>query len=695
MLTPDGQSADKIEKVMLLAMWANSLNVENKAGLGKPSFPVPQAIIDAHIKYWQRIAEIREKWYQNPEKIPENPAIDYGDPRGELPARTLMAQSLNAEYKLPAEEVKPENVLFTVGGIAGLKLVWDVFNARYSDLPGYRVITPFPHYSAYANNTQHRLHPIPVMETSGYRLTAEALEASIKEAYELAKIDGWKPKAVLICNPSNPLGSVIDREEFVKIAQVLRKYVDKDPDLKIVIDGAYDKMSFVEITSLLEIEPALKERLIFMESATKAFSAAGERMAALVAFDPKLMSELIDAAIKDFIHAPVSAQIAYAEAMVNFNETEHKEMLEFYQKKVKYVMQRLQEMGAAMSDPAYQVQGTFYALGDFSDLLGMDLPGKAKEILQKEGKVSTGEDIAYYLLCNELMVTPLSYLGLPKDCGFMRITCSANEEKLKELMAKLEQQLLKARQQKYSILLQQSTDLLNQLRPSNEKLYSEYLSEYMKITFLASSPMTCKELADKNRSLTGLLSNIRVAVAQHSIKGRENAARIIQTSYRKHRFRGKAAILAEQLEKDWRVFVDTLVSNEPINRPVKNLFLRLNPKDRLAILPWKNYLEQKYITEKPTQKPIINPTSSTNLESLKVQFFNLHDKMLAQEKSQCFIGFFRRTKINRGMSLEQIVEHALAENNRSRRVFKALRWFSDDNKLINKEIMSNLSPTPK
>ena len=67
--------------------------------------------------------------------------------------------------------------------------------------------------------------------------------------------------------------------------------------------------------------------------------------------------------ISYFIHAPRSAQMAYAQTMMHFNTEEQKKLANFYKVKVAYVIQRLQAMGAAMPDPFYHVEATLRADG--------------------------------------------------------------------------------------------------------------------------------------------------------------------------------------------------------------------------------------------------------------------------------------------------------------------------------------------
>lgn len=462
MLTPCGRPADKIEKVMLLNLWCNALQDERAystkkfivAGLGKPTYPTHPETTSAYLSYWRKIAALTKEWHST-SNHDESAAIHYGDPRGDLEAKTKMSQAMSRWYQA---QIHPEHILFTIGGLGGLRVIFETLNERYQGLPAYRVLTPFPHYSFYATNPQHRLHPIHVMNQIGYKLTASALESSIKKAYQLAKIDHAWPKAIILCNPSNPLGHIIAEAELIKIAEILRGY----PELHIIFDEAYAEMCSSTMPSFLNIAPDLKDRVIILRSATKALSTAGERMAVLLAFDAQLMHEILMKNISFCIHAPRSAQFAYAQTMLHFDDNARQKLSRYYQDKVDYVLDRLRKMGAAMPDPEYKVEATFYALGNFTDLLGLDLPQETQVALQKTGKVSTGEDIAYYLLFKDaLMITPLSYFGLSKHCAYMRITCSGSQQELKILMDRLEHRLVEARRNRiippsHSLLSQQT-----------------------------------------------------------------------------------------------------------------------------------------------------------------------------------------------------------------------------------------------
>lgn len=548
--------------------------------MGQPTYPINIHTIRYYLAYWKKMEELVKEAITNLDKIKEGAAIDYGHPQGDEEARTVMATAMSSWYDI---EIKPEHILYTGGGAGALNVLFETLSDLHKDTSGYRVITPFPHYSLYAN-PNHLLHPIDVMKEKGYKLTAEALEKSILEAYKLSKVDGKPPAAVLLCNPNNPLGTVIDETELKKIADVLRRY----PELHIIFDEAYAEMSHVKVPSFLSIAPDLKPRTCIMRSATKALSAAGERMAILLAFDDVLMSKLLAKNISTIGHAPRAAQMAYAEAMKNLVGEEHERLKQFYKKKVDYVNSRLKEMGACMPDPDYQVEGTFYVLADFNDMLGLEIPKEARRALGKTGKVSTDEELAYYLLFQDsVMIAPLSYFGTKKASGFMRITCSRDLDELMELMDRLETRLLEARKIKNKALHAKIEALIAEFTIISPDKSKETLK---KIDALCEEDQSCISLKEKNAQLNSLYNQMITLLKRNKPMAQEQAANKLQAFFKKRQNKTEQVRINKEQEKEWSSFLDTLFS-EPC--AMKTTLLKMPESERSKFTLWKQYNEVK------------------------------------------------------------------------------------------------------
>lgn len=597
MRTPEGLSGDGTDKVMLLNRWAKTLEKEHTvpavkplifAGMGKPSFRVNRAFATAHFFYWYLYSLLIQNAVANPsaEALALALGIDYGDPQGDLDSRIMMAGAMTSWYDSP---VAAEDILFTAGGAGALRVIFETFNDLFADTPKYRVITPFPHYTLYADNKKHILHPVDVMHEPGYRLTAAALEKSIIEAYELAKKDNCPPKSILLCNPSNPLGTVITAEEWEDIAKVLRKY----PDLKIVIDEAYAEMYWKrgKIPSMLNVAPDLKSRSVVLRSATKGLGAAGQRAAMLMAFDPKLMNSLLNKNISTIGHAPRSTQMAYAYAMHMFDDAEKKALEDFYSPKVKYIWKRAQEMGAAMPDPLYSIDSTFYVLCDLSDLLGEEIPVEASRALGKTGKIGTSEELIYSLLFQEsLMVAAGSYFGMPENNGIVRITCSGTDQELKEMMDRIERCLLQARKRKADLLIEEINHQLERLRSINGdkiRTATEQLDEIIK-----TSDLSARELKVRNTALAQLLDTIHKTIHAYHTTPRRMQEELISRAVLTHQSFLSAKKTGSEtstrsmdianLDTEWINYVTSHFKEGAL----RNHMLSLNEDSKADYLPW-------------------------------------------------------------------------------------------------------------
>lgn len=581
MLTPERLPAENMDRVMLLSMWFHTLKQEAgvndespmsiryiSAGMGRPTFRINPFMVDCFVKYWQGIADLLKKAQSSSrsERL-ESLALGYCDPRGDPAALEAMSRAMTKWYKV---DIKRENILFTVGGAGALRIIFETFNELYADIPHYRVITPFPHYTLYKDN-RHRLHPVDVMQEPGYQLTAKALESSIQEAYNLAEEDGNTPKVVLFCNPNNPLGTVISEDELTKIAKVLRAY----PHLKVVIDEAYAEMYWgPKIPSLLKLAPDLKERIIILRSATKALSAAGERMAMLMAFDPVLMNQLRAKNIGTIGHAPQSAQQAYAYTMDHFDSTEQRTLMDYYKPKVDYVADRIKQMGAAMPDAHYEVTSTFYVVCDLSDMLGMDIPQGAERALGYRGTIETNEALCYSLLFKKrLMLAPVTYFGMPYENGYMRITCSGQRKELKEMLNRIEDVLYEARAANYQEL---DTKIKHQIEALKLNASDADRAKYTKI--MKIPPNSCAQYKKQNAALSQL--SLRLEARLNEQQPALSKILVSKLSFLSPAPAVQRALVSEA--QAWEAFIKKTIADPKI----RAVFLKVDSKLREEYAPW-------------------------------------------------------------------------------------------------------------
>ncbi len=137
---------------------------------------------------------------------------------------------------------------------------------------GDEVIVPAPYWVSYpemvlmANGT-------PVIVAAGieqdFKITAEQLEATITD----------KTKALILCSPSNPTGSVYSREELAALAAVLERH----PQVHVIADEIYEHINYVGKHQSIAQYAELRERIIIVNGVSKAYAMTGWRIGFIAA----------------------------------------------------------------------------------------------------------------------------------------------------------------------------------------------------------------------------------------------------------------------------------------------------------------------------------------------------------------------------------------------------------------------------
>jgi len=194
-------------------------------------------------------------------------AIDEGythyAPNAGLPE---LREAIAKEYAKYSKDYTLDNVMITVGGMEAITMC---LIATVN--PGDEVIIPDPGFSNYVGQVMLAgAVPVgvPVFEENEFNIKAEDIE----------KVITSKTKAILLNSPSNPLGSVICKEEILKIAEIVKKY-----NLIVYSDEVYDKLIFdgIEYFSIAQV-PEVKEQVLVINSFSKAYAMTGWRIGYIV-----------------------------------------------------------------------------------------------------------------------------------------------------------------------------------------------------------------------------------------------------------------------------------------------------------------------------------------------------------------------------------------------------------------------------
>ncbi len=215
--------------------------------------------------------------------------------------------------------------------------------------PGDKVIVFSPFYENYGADTiLSNAEPIYVpLIPPEFKFNPDVLEDAFKQ----------HPKAIIVCNPSNPCGKVFTREELTIIADLAKKY-----DTFVITDEVYEHILYQPhehvYTSAL---PGMKERTILCNSLSKTYSITGWRLGYVVA-----SPEIIDTVKKVHDFLTVGAAAPLQEAAVtglNFGDEYYLDLQKKYTEKRDLFLKGLDTLNIRHTVP----EGAYYILLDISE----------------------------------------------------------------------------------------------------------------------------------------------------------------------------------------------------------------------------------------------------------------------------------------------------------------------------------------
>ncbi|MDR2630898.1 MAG: aminotransferase class I/II-fold pyridoxal phosphate-dependent enzyme [Spirochaetaceae bacterium] len=215
--------------------------------------------------------------------------------------------------------------------------------------PGDKVVVFSPFYENYgADAILSGAEPIYVaLRPPEFRFDPEELEDAFRQ----------KPKALILCNPSNPCGRVFTAEELGIIADLAKKY-----DAYVITDEVYEHIVYAPhrhgyISSL----PGMAERTLSCSSLSKTYSITGWRLGYIIASAP-----IIEVARKvhDFLTVGAAAPLQEAAiAGLRLGPPYYQSLLDAYTEKRDLFVEGLTGLGIPHNVP----EGAYYILLDISE----------------------------------------------------------------------------------------------------------------------------------------------------------------------------------------------------------------------------------------------------------------------------------------------------------------------------------------
>jgi aspartate aminotransferase len=353
---------------------------------GEPDFKTPKHICEAAIK------AIEEGFHGY--------TMNTGTPE----LREAISNKLKRDNGL---DVSPSDIVVSNGAKQSIG-----FTLLATIDPGDEVIIPSPYWVSYPEMVKLAEGVPVILKTSiehNYKLQPKDLDNLITD----------KTKAVILCSPSNPTGSMYSADELRTIAEIIRKY----PDVLVLSDEIYEYIVFEgDHTGILQVAPDLKNRTVVINGFSKGFAMTGWRLGYLAG--PLEIASAVAKIQSQETSAPSSISQKAGEAAYTGSMDDVLEMRKAFKERRNYVVNALLEIPGLK---CFMPSGAFYVFPDCSAYLGKKTP--------VGNPVNTSTDLCIFLLEKHgVAAVPGDAFGEPE--GF-RISYAVSMDQLKEAIKRL------------------------------------------------------------------------------------------------------------------------------------------------------------------------------------------------------------------------------------------------------------------
>mgnify|MGYP003293976406 CR=1 FL=1 len=360
------------------------LNTGNPATFG---FPMPESV--------------RKALLENADK-----AVGYCDFRGMMPAREAIV-----EYHLGKgfKDITVNDV-FIGNGVSELATDTLMALLNYGD----EILIPTPSYSLWTNSA-YMAGAKPVFyrcdEENEWNPDLEDLKSKITP----------KTRALILCSPSNPTGSVYSRDELAALAEVLARH----EQVYVIADEIYEHISYCgQLTSIASF-PEMKDRVVIINGVSKAYAMTGWRIGFCAC--PAYIAKAVTKLQGQYTSGCSSIAQKAAEAAYNGSQECVEVMRQAFERRRDLIFDLVQQIpGFKLTD---KPEGAFYVFPKVSELFGKQTP---------EGQViSNANDLAMYILEHgHVAGVSGDAFGAPES---IRFSYATSEDKITEAMRRVKE----------------------------------------------------------------------------------------------------------------------------------------------------------------------------------------------------------------------------------------------------------------
>lgn len=239
--------------------------------------------------------------------------------------------------------------------------------------PGDEVIIPAPYWVSYPQMVlMADGKPVFVEATfeQDFKLTPAQLEAAITE----------RTRAIILCAPSNPTGSVYTQDELEGLAEVLRRH----PQVFVISDEIYEHINYLGHHASIALCDGMKERTAVINGVSKAYAMTGWRIGYVAA--PTEIVKAVNKLQGQYTSNPCSISQAAAIAAYDGPQECVEEMRQAFQRRRDLIVKLAKEVpGFEVNQP----EGAFYLFPKCSSYFGKT---------DGERTIKDSLDFAMYLL---------------------------------------------------------------------------------------------------------------------------------------------------------------------------------------------------------------------------------------------------------------------------------------------------------
>lgn len=259
------------------------------------------------------------------------------------PGRPVLIEAIKKYYGTLGVPLEDNDILVTTGGSEAL-----LFTCLSILDPYTEVIIPepyYPNYTTFVHAAGGVIRALPTNPWEGYRYAdRERIESLITP----------NTRAILITNPGNPTGVVLDESEMRMIADIAKKH-----NLFLICDEVYREFCYDDqygVPTMARFRD-IDENLVIVDSVSKRFSACGARVGCVVTRNKQLQAALLKFCQSRLAVATVD-QVGAA-ALYSVDSAFFRSCKEEYRKRRDTVIRKLRQIpGVVVEEP----MGAFYLM---------------------------------------------------------------------------------------------------------------------------------------------------------------------------------------------------------------------------------------------------------------------------------------------------------------------------------------------